>query len=292
MDPLQYSDQQPHQLDHFYEDRLINKPRFKLFMSEFLATFVFVYLGQCGLTSFELIGTQNDAINRQVAIIFAYGLAYLFGSLIALNMSGAHLNPAYTIASALFGRLPWSRAASYASAQYLGSFMAAIFLHATFSDKLAQRHSQGLLSGMNTTLRAHGNILSTGKLFSSFPPTEVSLTQLTISYTLATAHFMFLLLAIHQSKLCKIPPNLKPVYLAAALCLIMAAFSANGGPVLNPAQDFSPRLYIAMFGWSSSAFNLYNYKYWWICGLIAPHVGAFIGFGWHQILVHVIYPTK
>lgn len=266
--------------------KIIKKTRFKLFISEFLGTFIFVYFAQSTITSLELIGTQNDTINRQLATTLTYGLAFLLATLLTLNLSGAHLNPAYTLASALYRYLKWSQAFNYLLAQYLGSFLAAIFLHATYSDKLAQRHSEGLLTGMNVTLKAHGNILSTGKLFSSYPPTEVSLIQLSISYTLASVLLMLILLAIQESKVMKLPDYIKPMYMAAALVLTQAAFSANGGPVLNPAQDFSPRLYIAIFGWGSSAFNLYHYHYWWICGILAPHIGAAIGFGLYQILSH------
>ena len=269
--------------DDYEQFAQILRVRFRQFLAELLGTFIFVYLGQSALTSFELIGTQNDMLNRQLATIISYGLAYAFASLLTLNLSGGHLNPAYTFASATFGRLSWSRAFSYFFAQYLGAFVAAIFLHATYSDKLTQRHTEGLLSGMNVSLRAHGNVLSTGKLFASHPPTEVSLGQLTISYTLATAHLTLLTLAINESRLVRIAKSMRPWYLAGALCLILAAFSANGGPVWNPAQDFSPRLYIALFGWGSSAFNLYNYKYWILCGLVAPHVGALIGFALYRL---------
>lgn len=279
---LNYLNQQQQQ-----HSRLTDKLGFKLFVSEFLGTFIFVYLAQSSLTSFELIGTQNDIINRQLATILSCGLAYSIAALLTINLSGAQLNPAYTMASAFFGHLKWGRAFNYMAAQYIGSFVAAIFLHATYSDKLAQRHLEGLLTGKNATLKAHGNILSTGKLFSSYPPTEVSITQLSISYTLATANLMLILLSIQESKLFRMPRFIRPIYMAGALTLIQAAFSANGGPVLNPAQDFSPRFYIAMFGWGASAFNLYHYNYWWICGLVAPHLGALIGFGIYQIFAHL-----
>lgn len=268
--------------------RLCNNHCCRIFMSEFIGTFILVYLGQSTLASLELTGTSNDTVNRQLATILTYGLAFLFAILLTLNLSGAHLNPAFTLASACFGYLKCGRVFTYLSAQYSGAFVAAIFLHATYSDKLAQRHSEGLLTGMNATLRAHGNILSTGKLFSSYPPTEVSLTQLSISYTLATTFLMFILLSIHRSsKLMKMPRWIKPIYMALTLVSIQAAFIANGGPVLNPAQDFSPRLYISMFGWGSSAFNLYHYNYWWLCGLVSPHLGALIGFGLHQVISHL-----
>lgn len=274
----------------FRQFTLTYNMKFKLFMSEFLGTFVLVYLSQTALTSFGLLGTQNDIINRKFFTIIAYGLSYLLVSLMTLNLSGAHLNPAYTFASATCGgnnSLKWSLAAIYILAQYLGSFMAAIFLHATYSDKLAQRHAEGLLIGMNSSLRAHGNIYSTGKFFSSYPPTEVSLTQLYVSYALATAMLTCFIHTIYKSKLVRIPRSLRPIYLASAHCLVMAAFAANGGPVFNPAQDFSPRLYICLFGWGVSAINLYNYKYWWLCGIIAPHVGALIGMALYKILDHL-----
>lgn len=270
--------------ENFEQLALANKIKFKLFISELLGTFIFVYLGQAGLASFELTGTQNDMFTRLLASISSQGLAYLFASLLTLSISGAYLNPAYTIASATFGKLKWGRAINHCLAQYLGAFLAAVFLHSTYFDKLNQRHLEGLLMGPNVTLRAHGNILSTGKLFTSYPPTEVSHGQLFVSYTFATAHFVLLLVTSHEAKLVRIPRSLRPFYLAAALCLILSAFSANGGPVLNPAQDFSPRLYIALFGWGSAAFNLYNFKYWWICGLVAPHLGALIGLTIYRLL--------
>lgn len=268
--------------------KLYNKKSFSLFTSEFLGTFIFVYLGQATITSFELTGTQNDTINRQLATTLTHGLAYLLASLLAINLSGAHLNPAYTVASALYGYMRWSRAFNYLSAQYLASFVAALFLHVTYNDKLAQRHSEGLLNGINATLRAHGNILSTGKLFSSYPPTEVSLGQLFVSYILATTLLIFMLITIQDSKLIRVPLFVKPIYMAAALVLIQAGFSANGGPVLNPAQDLSPRLYISICGWGTAAFNMYNHHYWWLCGFIAPHIGAIIGFGLYHMMSHII----
>ena len=264
-----------------------DKMRFKTFMSELLGTFFLVYLSQTALASFELLGTQNDIISRRLATLLAYGLAFALASLMTLNLSGAHLNPAYTLASATFGDLRWGRAVSYTVAQYLGAFLAAIFLHATYSDKLGQRHTEGLLVGMNATLRAHGNILSTGKFFSSYPPTEVSLAQLHTSHLLATATLTSLTRMVYKSRPTRIPRNLKPIYLAGAHCLVLAAFCANGGPVFNPAQDFSPRLYIFLFGWGSAAFNLYNYKYWWLCGILAPHLGALIGFAIYRLLDHL-----
>lgn len=254
------------------------------FSLELTGTFVFVYLSQAALTSFELMGTQNETISRQLAVTVMLGLAYLMASELTMKLSDAHLNPAYTMASYLFDGGSFKEALGRQLAQYSGAFLAAVFLHISYYDKLSQRHSEGLFSGMNATLRAHGNILSTGKLFTSQPPTEASLAQLFVSYLLASSLFTMLIVAIRDSKLVNIPCHLRPVYMAAALTLVQAAFAANGGPVLNPAQDFAPRLYIFLFGWGPAAFNLYRYLYWWLCGLVAPYAGAACGFLAYRVL--------
>lgn len=254
------------------------------FVSEFLGTLVYVFLGQAALTSFELMGTQNDTIARQSATTVAYSLAYLSSILLTISSSGAHLNPAYSIARASYGYIDWSLALNYILAQYLGAFVAAMLIHATYNDKLSQRHSIGSLIGKNSTLKAHGHPLSTGKLFSSYPPTEVSISPLIFSYILASTFFFLLIIAIQESRPLRLSNQVKPIYMASALALVLVAFSANGGPVLNPAQDFSPRLYTALVGWGSSAFNLHQYQYFWLCGIMAPHFGALLGFGIFQIL--------
>lgn len=259
--------------------------RLRRFVSEFFGTLFLVFLGQSALTSFELMGTQSDIISRQSATTFAYALSFLIATSLTLSSSGAHLNPAYSLASATYGYNSWGQATVSMLAQYLGSFTAAILLHASYSDKITQRHSVGMLLGKNATQRAHGHILSTGKFFSSYPATEVSLFQLIVSYTIATTHLFIIILAIQDAKLVRISKQVKPLYMAAALALTLLSFSANGGPVLNPAQDFSPRLYTAMFGWGTAAFDLHHYHYWWLCGLMAPHFGAIIGFGLYQILI-------
>lgn len=253
-------------------------------MSELLGTFVFVFLGQSAVTSYELMGTQDDTIIRQSSIPTAYALALLVSTLVTLSTSGSHLNPAYTFASASYGYISWSIAFIYMAAQYIGSFIAALAVEFTYIEKINHRFHNGMLFGNNRTLRAHGHILSTGKFYTSFPPTEVSMGQLIFSYLLASSIFFLLMSVILESRITKLSHHMKPIYLASSLAVIYVAFSANGGPVLNPAQDFSPRLYITIGLCGSSALNLYGYQYWWLCGILIPHIGALIGFGFLQIL--------
>ena len=89
--------------------------------AEFLGTFALVFFG-CGAIA-------NGLPPTSVALAFGLVIAvmvYAFG-----HISGAHFNPAVSIAFAIGRHLPWSRVAAYASAQILGATVAALALRAT-----------------------------------------------------------------------------------------------------------------------------------------------------------------
>ena len=89
--------------------------------AEFLGTFALVFFG-CGAIA-------NGLPPTSVALAFGLVIAvmiYAFG-----HISGAHFNPAVSIAFGIGRHLPWSKVAGYASAQILGATIAAIALRAT-----------------------------------------------------------------------------------------------------------------------------------------------------------------
>ena len=89
--------------------------------AEFLGTFALVFFG-CGAIA-------NGLPPTSVALAFGLVIAvmiYAFG-----HVSGAHFNPAVSIAFGIGRHLPWSKVAAYASAQILGATIAAIALRAT-----------------------------------------------------------------------------------------------------------------------------------------------------------------
>lgn len=104
----------------------------KWFVGELIGTFLLVFFG-CGsvasaVTSGALVGLF------QVAIVWGLGIAtaiYLTGSL-----SGAHLNPAVTIAMAVYRGFPKAQVLPYIAVQMLGAFLSAAVLYLIFSAPL------------------------------------------------------------------------------------------------------------------------------------------------------------
>ena len=95
--------------------------RLRAIAAEFLGTFALVFFG-CGAIA-------NGLPPTSVALAFGLVIAvmiYAFG-----HVSGAHFNPAVSIAFGIGRHLPWSKVAAYASAQILGATIAALALRAT-----------------------------------------------------------------------------------------------------------------------------------------------------------------
>src|SRR6266704_6118411 len=98
--------------------------------SEILGTFLLVLVGAGG-------GVVNAVSNGQIsraAAVTAPGLMVLAIILFMGGISGAHLNPAVSIAFATRGNFPWLRVPGYIIAQLVGSTLAVLLLRATFGN--------------------------------------------------------------------------------------------------------------------------------------------------------------
>src|SRR5215213_420367 len=107
------------------------------FKGELFGTFLLVFFGCGSVAAAVLTGAQVGIF--QVAIVWGLGIAtaiYLTGSL-----SGAHLNPAVTLAMASANGLPWRSVPRYLSAQFGGAFAASAVLFAMYHGTLVAYES-------------------------------------------------------------------------------------------------------------------------------------------------------
>ena len=71
----------------------------------------------------QVVLSQQTA-GTYLSINLAWGLAVTMGCYVAGGVSGAHLNPAVTLALAVHRGFPWSKVARYVIAQIAGAFAA------------------------------------------------------------------------------------------------------------------------------------------------------------------------
>ena len=103
-------------------------------LAEFLGTFVLIVFG-VGVVA-QVLLSRNTA-GTYLSINIAWGLAVTMGCYVAAGVTGAHLNPAVTVALATHRRFPWNKVLPYSAAQVAGAFVASAVVFLTYHEALS-----------------------------------------------------------------------------------------------------------------------------------------------------------
>src|SRR4029077_2582748 len=97
-------------------------------LAEFFGTFILIVFG-VGVVA-QVVLSKSTA-GSYLSINIAWGLAVTMGCYVSAGVTGAHLNPAVTLALAAHRRFPWSKVLPYSLAQVAGAFLASAVVYAT-----------------------------------------------------------------------------------------------------------------------------------------------------------------
>lgn len=245
-------------------DAMTSKPGWTAeLLAEFLGTFVLILFGTGVVAMVVLFPTKNpgEVIHGGFTnITLGWGLAVTMGIYIAGKISGAHLNPAVTLAFAAFRKFPWSRVLPYSIAQTAGAFAAAALVYWNYSPAFHQVDPQ---------LQRTAGVFTT---FPAFPgmPQAGFLDQL-----IGTGLLVLLIFAITDEF--NMPPgaNLAPLLIGLVVVAIGVSFGGMHGYAINPARDFGPRLFTVVAGFRNNGLTDGS-RVWWI-PVVAPLLGGLIG---------------
>src|SRR5215211_8615404 len=98
-------------------------------LAEFFGTFVLIVFG-VGVVAQVVLSKQTAG--SYLSINLAWGLAVTMGCYVSAGVTGAHLNPAVTLALAVHRRFPWSKVVPYSVAQLAGAFVASMLVYLTY----------------------------------------------------------------------------------------------------------------------------------------------------------------
>ncbi|HEV3363790.1 MAG TPA: MIP/aquaporin family protein, partial [Acidimicrobiia bacterium] len=107
-------------------------------LAEFLGTFTLLIFGLGVVAHFVLRNAVGDptpapgTFGNFTTVNFAWGFGVVMGVYVAGGVSGAHINPAVTLALALRRGFPWAKVGPYVVAQLLGAFVAALLIRWNF----------------------------------------------------------------------------------------------------------------------------------------------------------------
>jgi len=247
-------------------------------ISEFFGTMVLILFGDgCVATVFLFanIGANNAPTpfaNEWIVVIIGWGLAVMLGIYVAGAISGAHINPAVTLALAVRGKLPWNKVLPYWGAQVAGAFVAAVILYFVYQGALVHALAVNKLTisqiAQPTTANGYGWI------FYTFPKSFVGTFGAFGDEFLGTALLVGLIFALVDSRNQPVQANLNPLIIGFLIVAIGASFGLNTGYAINPARDLGPRLWIAIVSGGAS-FSADNYYFW--IPIVAPLLGGSVG---------------
>jgi len=247
-------------------------------IGEFFGTMVLILFGDgCVATVFLFsnIGSGNASTpfaTEWIVIILGWGLAVMLGIYVAGSISGAHINPAVTLALAATGRLPWSKVLPYWLAQILGAFVAGGILYFVYQGALVHALAVNHLTIGQIAQQTTGN--GYGWIFYTFPKGFVGTFGAFGDEFVGTALLVGLILAIVDGRNQPVQSNLNPMIIGFLIVAIGASFGLNTGYAINPARDFGPRLWVAIVSGGAS-FSADNYYFW--IPIVAPLTGGVVG---------------
>ncbi len=231
--------------------------------AEFFGTLILLLFGN-GVVAMVVLfghGLPGEIVNGGFTNInFAFGIGVTMGCYVAGRISGAHLNPAVTLAVALFRKFSWAKVIPYCIAQTAGAFVASAIVYWNYRPQF-HLVDPGLdhTAGVFTTFPAFPQMLSAGFL----------------DQTIGTAILVFLIFAIIDDRNQPPQANLTPILIGTIVVGIGMAFGALHGYAINPARDFGPRLFTALAGFKNNGLTD-GVRVFWV-PILGPLLGGVIG---------------
>lgn len=223
------------------------------YVAEFFGTMLLIVLGNGVVGGVVLKGTKSENAGW-LTIVIGWGLAVTLAIYAVGKISGAHLNPAITIAFAMKGDFPWSDVAGYVTAQLSGAIVGAFIVWLHFLPHWKRTDDQATKLGVFCTAPAIRNTFSN-----------------VVSEILATAVLVLGLLFIGSNEFTQ---GLNPLVVGLLIISIGLSLGGTTGFAINPARDLGPRIVHAIlpiFGKGSS-----DWGYAWI-PVVGPIIGGIVG---------------
>ena len=223
------------------------------YLAEFFGATLLVLLGN-GVVAGVILKETKSENGGWLMIVLGWGLAVTLAIYAVGKFSGAHLNPAITIALASTGDFPWNKVAGYCLAQLAGGFTGAVLVWIQYWPHWART------SDPSTKLA----------VFCTAPAIRSTLANL-ISEIVATSVFVLAILFIGANDFAE---GLNPLVVGLLIVAVGLSLGGTTGFAINPARDLGPRL--AYFLLPIPGKGDADWSYSWI-PVIGPIAGGLLG---------------
>jgi len=247
--------------------------------AEFLGTAVLIGFGSAVVAQVVLSGQSHGGY---LSINIAWGLAVTMGVYVAGGVSGAHLNPAVTLAVAVHRDFAWSKVLPYVAAQIAGAFTGAAVTFLTY---------RAAFDRLDGGMRQVTGAKATAGIFATYPQDFLrTFPDGLIDQVVGTAFLIALIFALTDQKNLAPEGRLVPIHFGLLVVLIGMTFGFNAGYAINPARDLGPRLFTLVAGWGGEVFRAGNH--WWWVPIVGPLIGGVLGGAVYDLLIGRHHPAE
>jgi glycerol uptake facilitator protein len=258
-------------------------------VAEVLGTFILIFFGNMAVHMAVYTGSMD-----LWGVSMLWGLAVVMACYAVGPVSGAHLNPAVTLAMACYRGFSWKKVLPYIVSQVTGAFAASALMACLwrgFTPAVAEK--LGVVIGQPGSQKLM-------MVFSCFFPNpgigvdEAAWAKVTpgTAFTVeavATALLVFMILALTEDRHEGAPKsNLVTWFIG----LLVAALIGISAPLtmtcMNPARDLGPRIYGYLAGYGEIAFPGPRGVEWWLY-IAGPIAGALIGGAVYELVLRPLF---
>ncbi|MCG7496432.1 aquaporin [Vibrio sp. Of7-15] len=235
-------------------------------LAEFIGTGLLIFFGVGCVAALVLTGASFG----QWEISIMWGLGVSIAIYCTAGVSGAHINPAVTIALAAFHGFDKQKVLPYIVSQLAGAFCSAALVYGLYSNLFVDYEVA------NGFVRSSEAALSTAGIFSTYPHPSLSFFGAVAVEFIITAVLMFAILALGDENNGASRGAMNPLLIGILIAVIGGSLGPLTGFAMNPARDFGPKFFAYLAGWEHALTGAKDIPYF-IVPILGPIAGACFG---------------
>ncbi|MHC2147547.1 MIP/aquaporin family protein [Pseudomonas sp. PSXD-163] len=236
-------------------------------MAEFLGTALLIFFGTGCVAALKVAGASFGL--WEISIIWGVGVSMAI--YLTAGVSGAHLNPAVSIALWLFAGFEKHKLPFYIVAQIAGAFCGAALVYTLYSNLFFDyEQTHAMVRGSQASLEL-------ASVFSTYPHPALSTGQAFLVEVIITAVLMAVIMALTDDNNGLPRGAMAPLLIGLLIAVIGSAMGPLTGFAMNPARDLGPKLMTFLAGWGEVAFTGGRDIPYFLIPIFAPIIGASLG---------------
>ncbi|MBA1192063.1 aquaporin [Pseudomonas entomophila] len=236
-------------------------------LAEFLGTALLIFFGTGCVAAMKVAGAGFGL--WEISIVWGIGVS--MGIYLTAGISGAHLNPAVSIALWLFAGFERRKVPFYIVAQVLGAFCSAALVYTLYSNLFFEfEQNHGLVRGSVESLEL-------ASVFSTYPNAALGVGQAFLVEVVITAILMGVIMALTDDNNGLRRGPMAPLLIGLLIAVIGSAMGPLTGFAMNPARDFGPKLMTFLAGWGEVSLTGGRDIPYFLIPIVAPILGACLG---------------